>query len=130
MVTLTSGSEMPDKEYPFTLITGRILYHYHTATMTRRTQVLPQYVPDAYVEMCKEDMQALNACDGDFVTITSRRGQIDIGIKETDRVKSGAVFIPFHFAEAAANKLTNDALDPVAKIPELKVCAIRIEMKK
>jgi formate dehydrogenase (NADP+) alpha subunit len=119
--------ELPDEAYPFVLMTGRILYHYHTGTMTRKTKVLPLYVKEAYVEISPEDVRALGVVNGEMVKVSSVRGEIEIAVKETDRVRKGDVFIPFHFAEAAANVLTNDAVDPVAKIPELKVCAVRIE---
>lgn len=121
------SKELPDADYPFVLITGRILAHYHTGTMTRKTKILPEYVKDAYIEMSPEDTQALHAGHGDWVRVTSRRGTIELAIKETNKVPKGSVFIPFHFAEAAANMLTNDVVDPIAKIPELKVCAVKIE---
>jgi len=119
--------EMTDEEYPVIMSTGRILYHYHTATMTRKTKVLPEYVPDAYVEMCTEDIEKLGVKHGEKVRVSSRRGSIEIAVRETEKVMPGNIFIPFHFAEAPANMLTNDAVDPVAKIPELKVCAVKIE---
>ena len=119
--------EQPDKEYPFVLSTGRILFHYHTCSMTRRTQVLPQYVNTAYVEVSCADVAKLGVEDGEKVRLTSRRGTIDVAVKATDKVPLGTVFMPFHFVEAAANVLTIDVIDPVAKIPELKVCAIKIE---
>ena len=119
--------ELPDEAYPFVLMTGRILYHYHTGTMTRKTKMLPLYVNEAYVEISPEDAKSLGVANGEKVKLSSVRGEIEIAVKETDRVRMGDVFIPFHFAEAAANVLTNDVVDPVAKIPELKVCAVRIE---
>ncbi|GFO56937.1 formate dehydrogenase subunit alpha [Geomonas sp. Red276] len=126
-VEYRGARELPDAAYPFALMTGRILYHYHTGSMTRKTKVLPQYVKGGYVEMASGDLQELGVENGDFVKVSSVRGEIRIAVKETDRVRKGEVFIPFHFAEAAANVLTNDAIDPVAKIPELKICAVRIE---
>jgi len=120
-------AEWPEDEYPFLLSTGRILYHFHTGSMTRRTNVLPKYVEGPYMEMHPEDMKRLGIEDGDEVKVTSRRGFIKIKAIASDRVSLGSVFIPFHFAEAAANVLTNDALDPIAKIPELKVAACKIE---
>jgi formate dehydrogenase alpha subunit len=119
--------ELPDTEYPFVLSTGRILFHYHTATMTRRTQVLPEYVDTAYVEVNSIDVQRLGVTDGARVRVASRRGAIELVVRETDRVDEGTVFIPFHFSEAAANVLTIGEVDPTAKIPELKVCAVRID---
>ncbi len=120
-------AELPDEEYPFLLSTGRMLYHYHTATMTRRSFALTRFINDAYMEMNPGDMEKLNIKDGEKVKVKSRRGSIEIKAAASDRVFPGLVFIPFHFSEAAANILTNDALDPVAKIPEFKVCACRIE---
>ena len=120
-------AEWPDDEYPFLLSTGRILYHFHTTSMTRRTQALPQYVEGPYMEMHPDDMKKLGIEDGEIVRVISRRGEIKIKAIASGRVYSGSVFIPFHFAEAAANMLTNDALDPISKIPELKVAAVRIE---
>jgi predicted molibdopterin-dependent oxidoreductase YjgC len=121
------SKESTDKEYPFVLSTGRILYHYHTGTMTRKTRVLPEYEPGPYVEIHPNDLHSLKVADGEMVKVTSRRGTIDIQARETERVAPGTIFIPFHFAEAAANRLTIDALDPVAKIPEFKVCAVNIQ---
>ena len=124
----TPSAELADKKYPFVLMTGRILYHYHTCTMTRKTKSLPKYVKDAYVEMSSADIKDLGIKDGDMVRVTSRRGTIETKVADTGiKLRKGDIFIPFHFAEAAANKLTNDVLDPIAKIPELKVCACKIE---
>ncbi len=122
-----AAKEQPCAEYPFVLNTGRMLYHYHTCSMTRRTEALPRYVKDAYMEMCKADCDALGVAHGEIVRVSSRRGAINIPVKLTEIVAVGSVFIPFHFAEAAANVLTNTAIDPTAKIPELKVCAVKIE---
>jgi formate dehydrogenase alpha subunit len=119
--------EQPDEEYPMVLTTGRVLYQYHTGTMTRRSPVLEENAPSAYVEINPQDAEQLGIGDGETVGAASRRGRIELAAKVTDRVKRGLVFIPFHYKEAAANLLTNDALDPVCKIPEAKVCAIRIE---
>ena len=124
----TPAAELTDEKYPFVLMTGRILFHYHTCTMTRKTKSLPKYVKDAYVEMSSADIKELGIKDGDMVRVSSRRGTIETKAVDTGiKLRKGDVFIPFHFAEAAANKLTNDVLDPVAKIPELKVCACKIE---
>jgi len=120
-------AELPDDDYPFTLTTGRLMFHFHTGTMTRRSKKLVSEVPEAYVELHPDDAKqiGLNGCRR--VRVTSRRGQIELGVRVTNRIKPGIVFIPFHFAEAAANALTNAAVDPVAKIPEYKVCAVKIE---
>lgn len=120
-------AEMPDKEYPFILSTGRILYHYHTATMTRRTKGLVELAPECLVEISPTDAAALKVGDGDLVQVVSRRGSLKAKAKVTERSPQGTVFIPFHYAEAAANILTQTALDPVAKIPELKIGAVRVE---
>jgi len=123
----TPSAELTDKKYPYVLMTGRILFHYHTCTMTRKTKSLPKYVKDAYVEMSSADIKELGIKDGDMVKISSRRGTIETKVVDTGtKLRKGDIFIPFHFAEAAANKLTNDVLDPIAKIPELKVCACNI----
>ncbi len=126
-VRYTDPNEIPDDEYPFRLTTGRMLYHHHTRTMTGRARPLDEHVPEAYVELNPQDGEDLEIEDGEMVHIASRRGEIHIQAKVTDMVPQGTVFIPFHFAEAAANRLTNPALDPAAKIPELKVCAVSVE---
>jgi formate dehydrogenase alpha subunit len=120
-------AELPDDEYPFTLTTGRTIFHFHTGTMTRRTEALNREVPTGYVEINPEDAHELRIVDGELVSVKSRRGTIEINALVTQRVPKGLVFIPFHFAECAANVLTNPALDPVAKIPEFKVCAVRLD---
>ncbi|MFH1353098.1 MAG: formate dehydrogenase subunit alpha [bacterium] len=121
------ADENPDGEFNFVLSTGRIYWHWHTGTMTRRTSVLEREAPAAYVEMNPADAEKSGIRDGERVRVSSRRGKIEIAVKITETVKRGSVFIPFHFREAAANVLTNPAVDPVAKIPEYKVCAVRIE---
>jgi len=120
-------AEWPDAKYPFLLSTGRLLYHYHTGSMSRRTVALPQYVPGPFMEMHAQDMKKMGIHDGEEVRVSTRRGAITIPAKESERVDTGSVFITFHFAEAAANLLTNDAFDPIAKIPEYKVAACHIE---
>ena len=126
-VDFIAPAEWPDDEYPFMLSTGRILYHYHTGSMSRRAVALNQYVEGPYMEMNENDMKRMDIKDGEEVKVSSRRGQIATVALESGKVDVGSVFIPFHFAEAAANMLTNDALDPVAKIPEFKVAACKIE---
>jgi formate dehydrogenase alpha subunit len=120
-------AELPDSKYPFMLSTGRTLYHYHTGSRTRRTHALPVYVPGPYMEMNAGDMNRMKIEPEEVVKVSSRRGAIEIKAFPSERVAVGSVFIPFHFAEAAANMLTNDALDPTSKIPEFKVAACRIE---
>lgn len=119
--------EMPDDEYPLVLSTGRILEHFHTGSMTRRSEVLDTLVAAGVIEMHPQDAAELGVEDGDMVRVSSRRGCIDIAARVTDRVAPGSLFLAFHYAEAPANRLTISALDPVAKIPELKVCAVKVE---
>jgi len=120
-------AELPDKDYPFFLTTGRILYQYHTRTMTMRTP-LNEINPECFVEISKEDARRLGIKSNDIIKVLSRRGEIKAKAIVTERVDKGTVFIPFHYADAAANVLTNGkAIDPIAKIPEYKVCAVRIE---
>jgi len=126
-ITWNGPEEVPDAEYPLVLTTGRVLYQYHTGTMTRRSEVLEGSAPSAYVEMNPEDAASLAVSDNEIVRASSRRGAIKLAVRVTDRVSKGLVFIPFHYKEASVNLLTNDALDPHCKIPEAKVCAIKIE---
>jgi len=121
------SKELPDKEYPFVLTTGRILFHYHTGTMTRRSKGLEAVAPEPFIELNPADAKKSGFSDGEMVKVSSRRGNISLKVKVTERVPPKVVFIPFHYKEAAANILTNDALDPVCKIAEAKVCAVRIE---
>ncbi|MBS7632816.1 formate dehydrogenase subunit alpha [Candidatus Bathyarchaeota archaeon] len=126
-VEFVPPAEQPDEEYPFILTTGRLLYQFHTGTMTRRSPTLETQAPEGFVELNPKDAQRLGIKDSDKVKVKSRRGEITIKAKVIERVQPSIVFIPFHFAETAANKLTIAALDPKAKIPELKVCAVRLE---
>jgi len=119
--------EVPSEEYPFILTTGRNLFQYHTGTMTRRSPKLEREAPEPYVEINKSDAKSLNIADGERVSVSSRRGSIALKARVTDRIIPGSIFIPFHYAEAAANRLTNAALDPISNIPELKACAAKIE---
>ncbi|PKN31793.1 MAG: formate dehydrogenase subunit alpha, partial [Deltaproteobacteria bacterium HGW-Deltaproteobacteria-20] len=119
-------AEMPDLDYPFVLSTGRVLEHYHTGTMTRKSEGLNRIMPSCPVEIHPEDAARLGIAPGQQVRVASRRGEITVTATVTRRVTPGLVFIPFHFAEAAANALTNSAHDATAGIPEFKVCAVRI----
>jgi formate dehydrogenase alpha subunit len=121
------AAEMPDVDYPLILTTGRVLFQYHTGTMTRRSPSLTKEIDRAFIEVNPEDARSRGIHEGDRVKVFSRRGSIEVEAKVTEMVGEGVVFMPFHFAEAAANILTNDAVDPVSKIPELKVCAVSIE---
>jgi formate dehydrogenase alpha subunit len=123
----TPPAELPDKDYPFILTTGRVLYHYHTGTMTMKTKGLNLLSPECFVEISESDAKKMALDTGARVDVSSRRGKITAKLKVSSKAVEGTVFIPFHFAEAAANELTNAKLDPTAKIPEFKVCAIKIE---
>jgi len=120
-------SELPDDSYPLVLNTGRQMYHWHTGTMTRRSEGLDSREPVPVVEVSQADALALGVAEGETVRVTSRRGSILIGVRISERQAPGQVFIPMHFREAAANLLTNPALDPYAKIASFKVSAVRIE---
>lgn len=121
-------AELPDAEYPLTLTTGRILYQYHTGTMTRRSEGLAWREPRGYAEINPADAEQIGLRDGGWVIIKSRRGQVRTQARLGNRVPPGVVFYSFHWKEGAANLLTQDfKLDPLAKIPEYKVCAVRIE---
>jgi len=119
--------EKPDSEYPFLLTTGRIAFHYHTGTMTRRSPTLDREVRWAYVEINPEDAKKLGIRRNRMVKVSSRRGEIVVRAEISNIVPPGVVFIPWHFKEAAANKLTIDSIDPVAKIPSFKVCAVKLD---
>ena len=118
--------ELPDEKYPFLLTTGRVLYHYHTV-ISRKSKGLSKIYPEGVIEINPEDAQRLGIQpDNGLVEVTSRRGRVQVKSKVSDNLPPGVVFMTFHFKEAAANLLTIDALDPVAKIPEFKVCAVQI----
>jgi len=118
--------ELPDDEYPFTLTTGRQLYQFHTATMSRKSEAINQRAPAGYVEVHPDDAARLGIRCGDTVEVSSRRGTVKTVAQVTAASREGCLFMPFHFCEGPANMLTNDVLDPVAKIPELKVCAVAL----
>jgi formate dehydrogenase alpha subunit len=119
-------AEEPDGEYPLVLTTGRLLTHYHTGSMTRRVKPLDELVPENQVWINPGDAGRLGVANGEEVAVQSRRGAIRVKARITGKVPEGVVFIPFHFGESPANALTNPAVDPVAKIPEYKVAAVRI----
>jgi formate dehydrogenase major subunit len=121
------AAERPDAEYPFVLITGRQLEHWHTGSMTRRATVLDALEPAATASMCAADLRRLGLQAGQTVRIASRRGAIELQLRCDDGTPPGAVFVPFAFVEAAANELTHAALDPFGKIPEFKYCAVQIQ---
>jgi formate dehydrogenase major subunit len=121
------AKELPDDEYPFVLNTGRLLEHWHTGSMTRRSFALDSIQPSPLVYIGHEDAARLGVRDGDVVRVSSRRGSIELPAQLTHRETPGSCFIPFHFREAAANLLTIDEIDPFGKIPEFKFCAVRID---
>ena len=120
------ANERPDADFPFVLITGRQLEHWHTGSMTRRATVLDAIEPMATATLCGADLLTLGLEPGDLITVQSRRGQVAIHVRRDDGTPHGAVFIPFAYYEAAANLMTNAALDPFGKIPEFKYCAVAI----
>ena len=120
-------AELPDESYPLLLSTGRVLYHYHTGTMTRQSKGATERYPESLVEINPQDADRLGIFDGQMVKVTSRRGELQAKAKLTERSAAGSIFMNFHFHEAAVNLLTNPALDPIGKIPEYKVCAVRVE---
>ncbi|MEI8030228.1 MAG: formate dehydrogenase subunit alpha [Comamonadaceae bacterium] len=123
---IIAANERPDAHFPFVLITGRQLEHWHTGSMTRRASVLDAIEPMATASMCGDDLIALGLSAGDVITLQSRRGAVAIHVRRDDGTPKGAVFVPFAYYEAAANLMTNAALDPFGKIPEFKYCAVAI----
>jgi formate dehydrogenase major subunit len=125
--SLIPANEQTDAEYPLVLITGRQLEHWHTGSMTRRATVLDALEPAATASLHSSELHRLGLQPGDTVDIASRRGRVRLQVRQDDGTPLGTVFIPFAYQEAAANLLTNSALDPFGKIPEFKYCAVRIE---
>jgi predicted molibdopterin-dependent oxidoreductase YjgC len=125
-VRFREPAELPDKEFPFVLSTGRLLYQYHTGTLTRKVPAINQVSPTGYVEIHFQDAKKHRIKDGDSVEVSTIRGSVVTTARVGTTVARGWLFMPFHFAEGPANMLTNDALDPIAKIPEFKVCAANI----
>jgi formate dehydrogenase alpha subunit len=124
------SKELPDEEYPLILTTGRSLFHWHTGTMTRKVKGLNTFMGEELVEINPEDASALGVVDGEKIKVISRRGEVVAKARVTEVSPVGVVFMTFHFAESSGNVLTNPVLDPVAKIPEYKVCAVRVEKTK
>jgi formate dehydrogenase major subunit len=120
------ANERPDADYPYVLITGRQLEHWHTGSMTRRAVVLDAIEPEATASLCGADMLALDLRAGDVISLATRRGEVSLRVRRDDGTPQGAVFVPFAYYEAAANLMTNAALDPVGKIPEFKYCAVSV----
>lgn len=119
-------NELPDKEYPFMMTTGRVLYHYHTGTMTRRAKGPSERCPVSLAEINPIDAEKLGIADGQAVKVASRRGEVEARAQITEKSAPGTIFMNFHFKDAPVNFLTNPALDPVGKIPEYKVCAVKL----
>jgi formate dehydrogenase major subunit len=119
--------ELPDDEYPMVLSTGRVLEHWHTGAMTRRASVLDEIEPEAVAFMSPKDMRRMKLTPGDFIRLQTRRGAVEVKVRADGDVPQNMVFMPFCYAEAAANLLTNPALDPFGKIPEFKFCAVKAE---
>ncbi len=120
------AAELPDKDFPLVLITGRLLEHWHTGSMTRRSRALDELEPHPFIELNPEDAARLGVTEGDLVAARSRRGAIELPCRLSTASARGSCFIPFHFREAAANLLTIDELDPFGKIPEFKYCAVAV----
>ena len=125
--SIVPPDEMPDDEFPLILTTGRVLEHWHTGAMTRRAQMLDDIEPEAVCHLAPDAFAELGIAPGDTVRVATRRGMIELRARADSGVPHGVVFIPFCFAEAPANMLTNPALDPFGKIPEFKYCAARVE---
>jgi formate dehydrogenase alpha subunit len=126
-VTYKEPAELPDDEYPLILNTGRVLYHYHTGTMTRRSEGPSERCPESLIEINPADAETYGIKDGEAVSLVTRRGRVTARAQLTNRSPAGVIFATFHFGEVAINRLTNPAFDPIGKIPEYKVCAVRIE---
>ncbi len=119
-------AESVDQDYPFWLTTGRVFSHYHTGTMTRISPALNNEASEGYVELNPQDAAELGIKEGEKVSVSSRRGEVQAGAHLTENMRPGTVFMTFHFVESNANLLTNPAMDPIAKIPEYKVCAVKL----
>jgi len=126
-IEYTPPAEGTDREYPLILTTGRLLEHFHSGTMTRNSRVLDEIVPEGFIEIHPIDAANFNIADGDLIAVSTRRGSIRIRARVIGRSNPGVVFIPFHFYESCANRLTIACFDPVCKIPELKVCACQVQ---
>ena len=124
---VTSPDEMPDSEFPMILTTGRQLEHWHTGAMTRKASNLDAIEPEASVSLSPNDILSNKIQPGELIRVSTKRGTIDIRVRQDRSIPDGVIFIPFCYKEAAANLLTNPALDPIGKIPEFKYCAASIE---
>lgn len=126
-LTYKPPQELPDEEFPLILTTGRSLYQFNTGTLTRKVGGLDRLRKEEEVEINPKDAQQLSIDHKEVVRVVSRRGEVVARAKVTEVSPPGVIFMTFHFAESSANLLTNHALDPIAKIPEYKVCAVRVE---
>ncbi len=124
------AAELPDAEFPFVLITGRVLEHWHTGAMTRRSAVLDALEPEAHIDVHPDDLVALGGRAGELMMLETRRGKVSARARADAGLARGTLFMPFCYAEAAANLLTNPALDPFGKIPEFKYCAARLAAQR
>ncbi len=125
--SIVPPDELPDADYPFVLITGRQLEHWHTGSMTRRASVLDSIEPEANCSLNPKTLRAMGVAPGDMIRLTTRRGSVTVMARADRAIAEDNVFLPFAFVEAAANLLTNPALDPFGKIPEFKFSAVRVE---
>jgi len=125
--SVTNPDEIPDNEYAMILTTGRQLEHWHTGAMTRKASNLDAIEPEASVSLSPFDIKNNNIKPGDKIKVSTRRGSVKIRVRQDEAIPKGVIFIPFCYNEAAANLLTNPALDPYGKIPEFKYCAARID---
>ena len=123
---IVEPDERPDEEYPYILITGRMLEHWHTGSMTRRSNVLDALEPEAVATIHPLTLDEMNVKPGEMVTLSTRRGEVSVVARVDEAVPTGAIFMAFCYYEAAVNKLSNAALDPAAKIPEFKYCAVKV----
>ena len=123
----TPSMELPDDEYPLTMMTGRILYHYNACAMTDKTEGINQIAGESFIELNTEDASALGIADREMVQVSSRRGVIKTRAIVSDKTRPGECWMPFHYIEGGANWLTNDALDSISSTPEYKVCAVKVE---
>jgi formate dehydrogenase major subunit len=126
-VEIEPPAEEPDETYPMVLTTGRQLEHWHTGAMTRRASVLDTLEPGPVASLSRHEIARLGVSPGDTIRVSTRRGTVELAVRQDDAIPDGVVFIPFAYVEAAANLLTNPALDPFGKIPEFKYCAARVE---
>jgi predicted molibdopterin-dependent oxidoreductase YjgC len=126
-ITFRLPAEMPDEEYPFVLSTGRTLYHYNIGNMTRKSAEISQKEDSNFVEIHPSDAERLGITPGGMARVTTRRGSVVVRVRAGDRVRPGALWMPFHFAETATNRLTNPAFDTVTRTAEYKCCAAKVE---